>query len=264
MSMRFSLLGLIGIVTVTGFLISLFSTFNELRQTKAQLASVSAEIKSDSYNAPNNRAICDEYGPYVASVEKTLAARTEMNRRAKVILEELIPDQSKIVPVEGKISIRRIPAIRKMSDNRFDFAIFVPDSCKCEIKMLFEASENELFEGFESESTFPLLSGLNQVKFRVISGDGSTQMKLTINGDVVAKAIAEGHGSIGHSYGSPVFDPQEDYSLAKLVQPTKHSKRLPTLLDYKPSFRLGPNRTQQLSPPCVELRLRLGEVDSSE
>ena len=159
MNMRFSLLGLIGIVTVTGFLLSLFSTFNELRQTDAQFSTVSTEIKNGKYYAAHYQGVCDEFRPYVASVEKTFDARAEMNRRAEAVLEELIPEQSKIVPVEGKISIRRIPSIRRIDDHRSGYAIFVPDSCKCEIKMLFEAGEAELLEGFESESTFPLLNG---------------------------------------------------------------------------------------------------------
>ena len=257
MNKRFSLLSLIGIVTVTGFLISLSSTFSELRETNAQLEAVSAEIKSDKNNAAHNQVICDEYRPYVASLEKTYTARMEMKSRARTILQELIPAQSKIVPVEGKISIRRIPAIREPSDHRSGYAIFVPDSCKCEIRMLFNAAEDALFEGFEPESTFPLHSGLNEVMFHVISGNGSTQMRLTVNRDVVAKAVAEGSESRGGSYSNPVFDPQVDYSLAKLLPPAKYP-RLPRLLKYTPNFDSTANEPQQLQPR-VELHLRLAE-----
>jgi len=260
--MRFSLLGLIAIVTVAGFSISLFSTYHEFRQANAQLATISAEIKGGTYAATRFRETSVELGPYVAKLEKAFAARAEMERRAEVILEELTPEQSKIVPVEGKISIRRIPAISKILDHRQGFAIFVPDSCKCEIKMLFDAGEIELFEGFESESTFPLLNGLNEVRFRLTSADGSTQMALTINGEVVAKAVANGHESTGGSYSlsNLFFDPQVDYSLATLLKPAKHPRRLPELLDYEP--RMGANSKLQ---PSVELHLRLvREASSSE
>ena len=257
MSTRFSLLSLIGIVTVTGFLISLFSTYNEIRQTNARLTAVSAEIKADQYSANHCRTTCFELEPYVAKAEKTIAAREEMIRRTEVILEELIPEQSKVVPVDGKISIRRIPAIRRIGDYRSGYAIFVPDSCKCEIKLLFKPGEDELFEGFQSGSTFPPLSGLNEVKFRSIAGDGSTQMKLTINGDVVAKAVAEGYESNGQSYSNQVFDPQKDYSV-------KRPKRVPKLLEYSPDFPRSRPYSPEQSQPSVELHLGLVEVNSNE
>jgi len=243
--MRISLLTLIAIVTVAGLLVSLFYGHYELRQIQSQIATTSAQNFAAADATANHQKALAELDPYLIRAEKTLDIREDVVSQVERVFAGLVAEESKIVPVEGKISIREIPAIKRLTAYRNGYAIFLPDSKRCELVLDLD-DEHSLFDGFESGTRFPLATGLNKVVFTE-SSESSTgnvaELVLMINDNVVAKAVAQcdGGGS-GHGYGDQSLITQKDYSsMSKKLRLIGYQRHM-TFTDgtkVRPQFKLN-------------------------
>ncbi len=252
--MRFSILSLIAIITLTAFAIDLYSTYEELRKTRAELVEVS--LMNDEYKALANanarsyeRAVRD-LPPFIEKQQTAYDARVTLQHRAEKLFHELVTQESSIDPQEGMISIREIPTITSVQRFHKAMAIHVPAHRHCEIELQY-IDERAYFE-LEPKATFPLQSGRNEVVFSTTGEKTHSKLSLIINEQVVASASANDAFLTGYTESQSSFNPQRNFGPGK-------ASDIPPLLDFQPVLK-----NKGIANTQPKILIRLVEVTSNE
>jgi|GEM_PF-5803718 len=188
--MRFSLLTLLGLITCAAILISLVSASSKLRGERAELEITLAQLELASAESDHFQGIRRDLEPTMIYQDRLLKARTTLLEQVENAFHSQVTEQSVIEPVEGKVSVRAIPAFRRADSWEQGFMVHVSEESTCELEVAIQ-QDDQVFLGLEEQQRFALRTGLNKLLMSFEPDEGELRIVVSINVEDVASATAD-------------------------------------------------------------------------